>query len=238
ATGEAGATGVTGEAGATGATGVTGATGEAGATGATGVTGVTGATGIAGATGATGEVGATGATGVTGVAGATGATGPNVALTGFSAQRATTSVSASSQLGNWTVTNPYFTGTGFNTLTGDYTVPTTGRYELKAVISFSTTATISVAIGAGVNPSFVIRRTSPTVTDLVSGLFPVLDVNIALLLNLRTILGDASVTLTADVILNAGDVIGLFYVSGGLTIGLNIGGSAASGTVWSVHELT
>ena len=66
-------------------------------------------------------------------------------------------------------------------------------------------------LGAGVNPTFVIQRTSPTLTNLVSGLFPVLNVNIALLLNLRTILGSGSVTLTADVQLNAGDVIGIFY---------------------------
>jgi len=217
---------------------LTGATGPTGEIGATGVTGATGATGTTGVTGPTGPTGATGPTGTTGATGVTGPTGPNVALTGFSAQRAASTISATSQLGGWSVTSPYYTGTGFNAATGSYTVPITGRYSMKAIISYTTTATVSVALGAGVSPTFVIRRTSPTVTDLVSGLFPILDVNILLLLTLRTILGDASVTLTADVSLNAGDVIGIFYVANGLTIGLSIGGSAASGTVWSVHELT
>ena len=78
--------------------------------------------------------------------GPTGPTGPNVALTGFSAQRSATSTGASTQLGGWTVTSPYYTGTGFNATTGSYTVPITGRYSIKAIISYSTTAAISVQL--------------------------------------------------------------------------------------------
>ncbi|MFP3473089.1 hypothetical protein R0J90_23815, partial [Micrococcus sp. SIMBA_144] len=66
----------------------------------------------------------------------------------------------------------------------------------------------------------------------------VLNVNIALLLSLRVILGNGTVTLTGDVILNAGDVIGLFYEASGLTIGLNIGSASPSGTVFSVYRIT
>ncbi|OAB38168.1 hypothetical protein [Paenibacillus macquariensis] len=148
------------------------------------------------------------------------------------------STSAATQLGNWTTTSPYYTGTGFDPTSGNYTVPNTGRYSLKAIISYSTTAAISITLGAGVNPSFAIQRTSAPATVLVSGLFPLLNVNIALLLSLRTILGNGSVTLTADVSLNAGDIIGLFYVANGLTIALQIGGTSTAGTVWSVYELT
>ncbi|MFD2882106.1 hypothetical protein ACFTAO_49835 [Paenibacillus rhizoplanae] len=68
-------------------------------------------------------------------------------------------------------------------------------------------------------------------------MFPLLNVNIALLLSLRTILGNGTVTLAGEVELTAGDVIGLFYEADGLTIPLDLGG-VSSGIVWSVHRLT
>ncbi|QDR79492.1 hypothetical protein [Sporomusa termitida] len=239
ATGATGATGETGAVGATGATGATGETGAVGATGATGATGETGAVGATGATGATGEtgaVGATGATGATGETGATGATGPNVSQEGFSAFIDTFSASNSSQLIDWTVTAPYFDSPNFDEATGNYTVPATGVYSVAATINYSVTAAISISLGAGVNPAFVIRRTSPTTTDLISGLFPLLNVSVTLL-TLRTILGNGTVTITGEVQLDAGDVIGLFYVANGLGLAIDIGG-ASTGTVWSVYRLT
>ncbi|MPN29790.1 hypothetical protein SDC9_177243 [bioreactor metagenome] len=60
--------------------------------------------------------------------------------------------------------------------------------------------------------------------------------NIALVLTLRAILGSGTVTLAGEVRLNAGDVIGLFYVADGLTVPLDLGGG--SGIVWSVYRLT
>ena len=131
---------------------------------------------------------------------------------------------------------PYFNGGNFNPSTGNYTVPTTGRYLIQATINYATTAVISAALGTGINPAFVVQRTSPTTTNLITGLFPVLNVNIALILSLRTILGSGTVTLAGEVRLNAGDVIGLFYVANGLTIGLNLGG-ASNGTIWSINQI-
>ncbi len=224
--------------GATGVTGVTGATGVAGVTGATGEAGVTGATGEAGITGATGEAGVTGATGVAGVTGATGVTGPNVALEGFSAYKPSLAVSTSAQLTAWTVTNPFYDSPTFDETGGNYTIPVTGRYSIEATINYSTTAALSLSLGAGINPAFVVRRTSPTTTDLVSGLFPLLDVNIALLLTLRAILGSGTVTLAGEFELTAGDVIGLFYAANGLTIPLTLGGANTAGIIWSVHRMT
>jgi hypothetical protein len=95
-----------------------------------------------------------------------------------------------------------------------------------------------VSLGAGINPAFTVRRTSPTVTDLISGLFPLLNVNVALVLTLRAVLGNGAVTLAGDVQLNAGDVVGLFYDANGLTISLNLGGATASGIVWSIFRLS
>ena len=235
-TGPAGAQGITGPTGPTGAQGVIGPTGPTGATGAQGVIGPTGPTGAQGITGPTGPTGATGAQGITGPTGPTGATGPTATSEGFSAFLSTASVSASSQLTGWSVATPYFNSGNFNPATGNYTVPATGRYIIEATINYATTAVITIALGAGINPAFVVQRSSPTVTSLITGLFPILNVNIALILSLRTILGSGTVTLAGEVQLNAGDIIGLYYVANGLTIGLNLGGSG-SGIVWSVNQI-
>jgi hypothetical protein len=170
-------------------------------------------------------------------AGATGATGPEVTTEGFSAFLSTVALSASSQLTGWTVTTPYFDSATFNETTGDYTVPATGVYIVQATINYTTTAAITISLGAGTNPAFVVRRTSPTVTDLITGLFPLLNVNVALVLTLRTILGNGTITLAGEVELNAGDVIGLFYEADGLTVALDLGG-AGSGINWSINRLT
>jgi hypothetical protein len=157
---------------------------------------------------------------------------------GFSAFLPTVSTAASTQLTGWTVTSPYYDSASFNEVTGNYTVPAAGAYAIEATINYSTTAAITVSLGAGINPAFVVRRTSPAVTDLISGLFPVLNVNVALVLTLRTILGNGTVTLTGQVELSAGDVIGLFYVANGLTVPLTLGGTGAPGIVWSMVRLT
>ncbi|SIQ99625.1 hypothetical protein SAMN05880570_3283 [Paenibacillus sp. RU4T] len=147
-------------------------------------------------------------------------------------------MSASTQLTNWTTASPFYTGTGFNATTGNYTVPTTGRYSILATISYSTTASLTASIGASVSPQFVIMRSSPTTTNLVTGNFPVLDVNVALVLTLRVILGTATVTMTGEYSLNAGDVIGIYYVANGLTVNLNLGGASTAVTTWAIHEMT
>ncbi|PGZ93841.1 protoporphyrinogen oxidase, partial [Bacillus sp. AFS029533] len=169
--------------------------------------------------------------------GATGPTGPNVLSTGFSAFIPTVGTAASTQLTGWSVASPFFNATTFDPTTGNFTVPATGRYTFEATISYSTTATLTVSLGAGINPSFVIRRTSPTTDDLLSGLVPILDVNVALVLNLRAILGDGTVTITGDLELTAGDVIGLFYEADGLTVPLTLGGNNTAGINWSVHRI-
>ncbi len=163
--------------------------------------------------------------------------GAVVASEGFSATISALSVNAGRQLTGWSTAAPYFNSGNFNTTTGNYAVPETGVYSIQATINYVTTAAISVVLGSGINPSFVVRRSSPTVTNLITGLFPVLNVSIALLLTLRTILGNGTVTLTGEVRLNAGDVVGLYYVDNGLTVNLNLGG-AGSGIVWSINRIS
>jgi len=72
---------------------------------------------------------------------------------------------------------------------------------------------------------------------LINGLFPLLNLNVTLL-TLRAILGNGAVVLAGDVELSAGDVIGLFYVSDGLSLTLNLGGANAGGMVWSMHRIS
>ena len=241
-TGSTGAIGTTGATGNTGATGVTGVTGSSGAigstgnTGATGVAGSIGATGTTGNTGVTGVAGSIGATGTTGNTGVTGATGASVTSEGFSAVLSTLTLSAGAQLTGWAVASPYFSSGNFNVSTGNYTVPTTGRYMIYATINYSTTAALSASLGSNINPAFVIKRTSPTTTNLITGLFPVLNVNIALVLTLRAVLGSGTVTLAGEVQLNAGDVVGLYYVDSGLGLSLNLGG-ASNVVVWSINQI-
>ncbi|MCT6925712.1 hypothetical protein [Metasolibacillus sp.] len=216
------------------ALGCKGNTGPTGATGATGATGPTGATGATGATGPTGATGATGATGPTGATGTTGATGP--AFTeGFSAFKSSLVTNSSTAITNWTVTAPYYSTGGFNPTTGVFTVPVTGRYSFAATLNYSTVATISLSLGSGINPAFYMRRN--TSTNVISGLFPLLNVSVTLL-TLRAILGNGTVTLAGDLLLNAGDTIDLYYEANGLTIGLNLGGVNSAGMVWSCHRIS
>lgn len=191
----------------------------------------------AGTAGPTGPAGAAGAVGPTGATGATGPTGPSVVSEGFSAYLPSLNVSASSQLAGWSVAAPYFTSASFNPVTGNYAVPATGRYIIQATINYSTSAVITVSLGSGINPAFVVQRSAPTSANLITGLLPVLNVNVALVLSLRTILGSGAVALAGEVQLNAGDVIGLYYVANGLTVGLNLGG-ASNGVVWSVNRIS
>ncbi len=165
----------------------------------------------------------------------TGTTGP--AFTeGFSAFKNSLTVSGSTPITNWSVASPYFTTPAFNPTTGIFTVPTTGRYSFEATINYSTAAAITVTLGAGINPSFAIRQNATT--NLISGLFPVLNVNVALVLTLRAVLGNGTITLAGEVDLNAGDTIDLFYEANGLTISLTLGGANSGGIVWSCHRIS
>lgn len=236
--GPTGPTGATGPEGPPGPTGPTGPEGPPGPTGATGPEGPPGPTGPTGPEGPPGPTGATGPEGPPGPTGPTGPPGPALAETGFSARRAPSTFSSDGQLTNWTITSPNYGDPGFDPVAGTFTVPVTGRYSIKAVISYATTAAINASIGGTINPAFVVRRISPTPTDLISALFPLLNINIVGLLPIRVILGNGTVTLVGDVELNAGDVIGIFYVADGLTVNIDIGGTTDTATVWSMFRLT
>jgi len=158
-------------------------------------------------------------------------------LTGFSASTSLSSISASTTFTNYSTAAPFYSSAGFNATTGQFTVPSTGTYAITATINYKSTAAISVSLGAGVSPFFEVARTSPSAASLLQGYLPVLDVNVALVLSLRTILGSSAVTLAGTIKLTAGDVITLGYNANGLTVPLNLGGALSSGIVWSVTKI-
>lgn len=155
---------------------------------------------------------------------------PNVLAEGFSAYKASLSVSTDTMVTSWNVSSPYFSGGNFNATNGLYTAPETGAYQTQATISY-TAGTITTQLGAN-NPAFIIQRTSPTTTDLVTGQFPILDVDVALLITLRTLLSGSTVTLAGTVQLTQGDTLSLFYNADGLTLALSL-----QNVVWTTYPL-
>jgi len=159
--------------------------------------------------------------------------GAPAAAAGFTATLSSLTVNANSAISGYNTL--YADGTGLNTGAGTYTVPATGRYRISAVVNYSTTAALSVSLGAGVNPRVALRVNG---TETLSGLFPILNVNVALVLTLRAILGSGTVVISGDLPLNANDVLDLQYVASGLGINVNLGGTGTTnGIVWSVRKL-
>ncbi|SEJ49000.1 hypothetical protein SAMN05216327_111123 [Dyadobacter sp. SG02] len=158
---------------------------------------------------------------------------PPVAPAGFTATLSSLSVNANSAITGYNTL--YADGSGLNAATGTYTVPTTGRYRVSATVNYTTTAAISIALGASVDPRIALRVNN---VETLSGLFPILNVNVILVLTLRAILGSGTVVVAGDLPLNAGDVLDLQYVADGLTLNLNLGGAGTTnGIVWSVRKL-
>jgi len=158
-------------------------------------------------------------------------------LVGFSGTITSSAVSASTTFTGWNTAFPFYNSGSFNAITGQFTVPSTGTYAITATINYKTSASISISLGAGVNPFFEVTRTSPSAATLLQANFPVLDVNVALVLSLRTILGGGAVNLAGTINLTAGDVITLAYNANGLTLPLNLGNGLGSGVVWSVTKI-
>jgi hypothetical protein len=229
ATGAAGAKGDKGDKGDPGAAGPAGAAGATGAAGAKGDKGDKGDPGAAGSAGATGAIGPAGPIGETGAAGAAGPAGTSYTSEGFSASGAT-SASSSTQFTSWSVASPHYSSPTFNAATGIFTAPETGKYAINATVNYKTAAAVSISLGSGVNPTFNLKKNVSS--DLIKGNLPILNVNVPLVLTMRALLESATVTLSGDVLLQAGDQVGLYYEANGLTLSLNID------AVWSIHRLS
>jgi len=242
--GQTGPQGFQGFFGAQGFFGKTGLTGPQGFQGIYGPQGSFGLTGLLGPQGLDGILGAQGALGLSGVIGSQGSRGPqgstglpkyafSVLLNSFSI----TGGVNNTQLTGFTVAaSPYYNDGSLNTTTGNFTVPETGKYSFRIDINYNA-PTLTVSLGGSIFPSFILRRSPSTTTGLIVAALPVLDVAVVLLLTLRAVIGNGSVTLVGDLQLNAGDVIQLAFVSSGLSLGLQLGSSIQPGVVWSTTSL-
>lgn len=202
------------------------------ATGPQGNKGDKGDAGAAGPQGDKGDKGGTGATGPQGDKGHKGDIGPAGSIytnEGFSAS-SNNMFSNSNSFTNWSTLSPNYSSPYFDPATGIFTAPETGKYAIQATVSYKTTAPVTISLGQSIDPMFTVK--SNGTTDLIKGYLPILDVNIALVLTLRTILGSATVTLGGDVELQAGDQVALYFEANGLTLVLNVD------TVWSIHRLS
>nr|WP_282435642.1 stalk domain-containing protein [Paenibacillus sp. SZ31] len=213
-----------------------GAKGDKGDTGATGPVGAQGASGPAGPQGHvgpqgnSGPVGAQGPAGPAGPQGDPGPAGTSFTSEGFSVTGTTYSINSSTLFLNWNETSPYYGSPTFDPATGIFTAPDTGRYTIHATVNYKIGAPINVSMGRDIDPVFTVKNNGNI--DLIKGYMPFLDVNIPLVLTMRTVLGSATVTLTGDVELQAGDQVGLYYEADGLPIGFS------TDIVWSIHRLS
>lgn len=144
---------------------------------------------------------------------------------------------ATTTIGGFSAAAPYYNDGSINLATGVFTAPATARYAFKVTLTYAQTAAITAQLGAGVDPAFRLQRTN-VATTLIAGQVPILNVNIALLLTLRVILGNGEVVLAGDIELNAGDTVELQYVADGLALNLNIGGAQTPGIVYSCHRIS
>jgi len=157
---------------------------------------------------------------------------PNISQEGFSVFLSSFSASASAYFTGWTSTTPYFTTSNFSTTNGIYTVPVTGVYAVTATINYVTNSAITASIGSSVSPSVIMRRTSPTSTDLVSGLLPLENISLTLL-TLRAVLGGAAITLSGVVSLSKADLVRLYYNSSTMTVALTF-----QNMTWTIYRLS
>ncbi|MFA4927812.1 MAG: hypothetical protein WC558_04805, partial [Patulibacter sp.] len=223
--GPTGPQGPQGEVGPAGPAGPEGEVGPQGPAGPAGLEGPAGADGATGPAGPEGPTGADGATGPTGPQGPEGPEGPAGSTSVVQAYRTGTTVPANaprSAVNTWTVGAD--TLPGFNATTGTFTALEAGTYR----IAFDGTAgpTSAVTISTGANTWFSLTLAQNGV-DVVTRRFPVLDVNVALVLTLRAPIREASASAERYVTLAAGDVLQLdvtnqFGIPMNLDVGMSI----------------
>ena len=68
-------------------------------------------------------------------------------------------------------------------------------------------------------------------------MMPVLDVNIALLISLRALIGSGQVVMAGDVNLTAGDVVSISYITNGFSQNITLGSGVSPPCAWSVFSL-
>lgn len=158
----------------------------------------------------------------------------NTTAVGFAATSTGGAYSLSSAItGGW---SQIHSSGGFNLATGTYTVPSNGLYKISATVNYAHASANTISLGAGMNPSVQIRKVAGSM-ELLRGVFPILNVNIVLVLTLRTLINTGTVPIEGTVSLNAGDQLQLFYDANGYTVPLNLGSGGSNGINWSVFKI-
>lgn len=207
--------------------------GPRGPTGPTGPMGIPGPTGPTGSAGARGMIGPTGPVGLRGATGIQGPTGSPGTISSFSVSNFMPLLNIGAPAEDTTITGftapavaPFYSSINFNAITGQYTVPSTGKWSIKALVNYFTGP---ITIPTTIAPTLAIQVNG---VDVIIAFFPVLDV-IVPGINLRTMLGEASVSLEGDLLLNAGDILQIVYHPNGSTaIPMNL-----SNVVFSIFSL-
>jgi hypothetical protein len=101
-------------------------------------------------------------------------------------------------------------------------------------LNYNTSGPVTTSIGANINPVFSLRLNG---VSILSGTIPVFDVNIALVLTLRTILASGQVIIEDNLELTTGDILDIVYEPDGLTIQMNIGSNVLPGAIFAINSL-
>lgn len=212
--GPVGPQGSQGDRGPAGAAGPRGPEGNAGPQGPEGAQGPAGDDGGAGLRGPQGDPGPPGPEGPAGPAGQDGADGPQGPAGPSGAQQviqtelAATTVNGHSPRATVAGWEPPSVETlaGFDPATGTFVAPEAGTYRVAYDATAGPTSAVSISVASGTHFSLSLERNG---IALVERRFPVLDVNVALVLTLRAPLREASVSGERYVTLAAGDTLGL-----------------------------
>ncbi len=229
--GKDGANGRDGSDGVDGRFGSPGATGPAGSPGTTGLTGPQGARGDAGANGLPGSAGAMGPAGTQGAQGAPGAPGPAgmQGSTGDPGPAGATGPAGANESSRYTVLTgqPTFLQ-GFNQViltnenssaqpaalvsNGQIVLPEAGTYRIAYVAAPEAAGAATVSVSRDAAAAYAVWHNGSEIAASVVQR-PMLDVNVALVLTLRTMIQGGSYSSTNYITAAAGDTIHFIYTS-------------------------
>lgn len=186
-----------------------------------------------------GEQGPDGVQGETGADGPQGETGISETLYDFSATLSNFILDNDGQFSFYTTADPFYTDTGFNPITGIYTVPSTGKYAISAIVDFVRLGDLEI-LGDSVEPRIVLAAISGGTTTLLYGSFPIFDYDDTGgggNLNTRVLAQRGRVFVGGDIILSSGTQIALFYEADGMTSQIQFGELGSPGVTWSIYSL-
>lgn len=170
--------------------------------------------GPAGAPGEAGPIGPAGPQGAIGPEGPAGPAGSGL-VDPLLASRDGLVLNETSTFDEWDVV-PGVEGNGFDAESGVFTVPEAGTYLIAIGADGGPIGSSTISFGPGIGPYELEILRDGALLDQRS--FPMIDVNVALVLTLRTPLHDGAAQITEAVPLEAGDELSFQIEANGLTL--------------------